>query len=347
MIITTCGFGNTGASAVLDFLKGYDRVSLAGTFEFQLVHMPDGLLDLKYHLVKNRERIACNAAIKRFKKAALNGWFARKMRNRLGAKYYNATIKYINKVSGIEWEGASVYDPGDVSNLAQNKYSHIFQAALSRFLRLINNDFHFPQYQKRYFSILGEYEFDNATREYLQDVFSIMEQDRTKDMLADMLVSATDPSAGLEFLGDTKVMIIHRDPIDLFIRANTHKATNTFMPCGDVEKFVRYYRSLMTNSIKYDKALYMQYEDLIYNYYPATQKIMDFLGYKERPENEFKYFNPDISVKYTRADLTYPGYDTEIKYIRQNLSEYLYPFPEKYTSAEDQRKKYLQEEKSR
>ena len=58
MIVSTCGYGSTGASAVLDYLRGYDNVNLLDSLEFQLVHEADGVSDLKYHLTQSRERIS-------------------------------------------------------------------------------------------------------------------------------------------------------------------------------------------------------------------------------------------------------------------------------------------------
>ena len=80
----------------------------------------------------------------------------------------------------------------------------------------------------------------------------------------------------------------------------------------------------------------VRYEDLIYDYYPTTRRIMEYIGKTDRPEDEFKFFHPDLSVKYTRADLTYPGHEGEIKYIKEQLPEYLYQFPMKYTPVAEQ-----------
>ena len=63
------------------------------------------------------------------------------------------------------------------------------------------------------------------------------------------------------------------------------------MPQKDVKTFVEYYRMLREFSEVDDTALYIRYEDIIYNYYDTTEKIMKYLGYNSRPENEFKFFN--------------------------------------------------------
>ena len=338
MVISTCGYGNTGASAVLDFLRGYRGLNVVSNFEFQLIHMPDGILDLKYHLTENRERIATNAALKRFRRAAVNGWFGRKMSGRYGGEYIDKTQRYIGKLLGVSWKGTSVYDPSDVSNLAQNEIMHAIQAAVFRLLRRINKNYHFPRYHTRYLSIMDAQTFDSITKEYLNDILSMAVPELGGDIVMDMLVSATNPASGMEFFDDGRVIVVHRDPVDLFLRANEHKSTNAFMPCSDVASFTKYYRMLMEGSVHSDDALYVRYEDLIYDYYPTTQRIMEYVGKTDRPEDEFKFFNPDLSVRYTRADLTYPGHDGEIKYIKEQLPEFLYKFPIKYTPVAKQPK---------
>lgn len=329
MVVSTCGHGNTGASAVLDFLKGYSHLRVLSDFEFQLVHMPDGLLDLKYHLAISKERIACNAAIQRFEKAVLNGWYGRYMRLRFGDDYVNVTHDFLDKIPSVCWDGASVFDPSDVSNVYHFGCIHYIQTGISRILKVINKDNHFPKYQKRYFSILSENDFNDYAKEYIRKIFNLADINEF-NIVADMLISATNPSAGLEFFYDPKVIVVNRDPRDLFVRSIEHKSTNTYFPCDNVESFVKYYKMLMRNSIKSDLALYVQYEDLIYNYYSTTKKIMNYLNLEFRPDNEFKYFNPDISVKYTKAWNTYPGHEDEINYIKKELSEYIYNFPEIY-----------------
>ena len=95
----------------------------------------------------------------------------------------------------------------------------------------------------------------------------------------------------------------------------------------------------MENMIPWDGALIIKYEDLIYRYYSTTKMIMDYLGFKERPDCEFKYFNPDISVKYTKAWETYGGHEVEKEKIERELSNYLYEYCD-YVPVEVQKQMY-------
>ena len=339
MIISTCGFGNTGASAVLDFLQGYPGLQRISDFEFQLFHMADGVNDLKYQLVFNRERIACNSAIKRFRRAALHGRVGQMMKKLCGDAYVKLTNEYIDRLIQVSWMGYSRYDPSDVSNRVQEGLRSVVQTDINRLFRRISHRFHYPRYQVRYLAMMDEARFDALTRAYFEDCVRVVGLNPDEDILTDVLFSAMNPRAGTEFVRDPKIIIVQRDPRDMFIRATENQATNGHTPCRDVEPFIAYYRTLMTNMIPCEDALTVQYEDLIYDYYPTTRRIMDYLGYANRPAEEFRFFNPDASVKYTKAWITYPGHDREKEAIENALGEYLYPFPE-YMSVEAQRARY-------
>lgn len=341
MIISTSGFGNSGASAVLDFLRGYDILQSLASFEFQLFHMADGINDLKYHLTWNRERVACNSAIKRFHRAASYGRVGRELEEICGDEYRRLTDEYVGKLTKVAWIGASVYDPLDVTNFAKSKLRRALQLYINRGVRKLSHKFHFPRFQPRYFSIMDEEEFDGITREYFKKLLFAAGLDPKKDILVDVLFSATNPKVGTEFVDDPRIILVRRDPRDMFVRATEHQNTNRHTPCRNVKDFVCYYQLLLEKSVPWDKALIVQYEDLIYKYYPTTQRIMDFLGYLERPANEFKYFNPDVSVKYTQAGKTYPGHEEEIQYIENHLAKYLYEFND-YVSVDIQRQQWLQ-----
>ena len=339
MIISTCGFGNTGASAVLDFLQGYPELQRVADFEFQLFHMADGINDLKYHLTVSRERIAGNSAIKRFRRAALHGRVGQMMKEACGQRYIDITEKYIDSLIQVSWKGYSRYDPLDVTNRVQEGLRSTLQVLLNRCLRKISHKFHYPPHQVRYLAVMDEGRFDEITRSFFRECLIAVGLDPDKDILTDVLFSAMNPKQGTEFVNDPKIILVFRDPRDLFIRANEHQSTNGHTPCANVNEFIKYYRTLMENRIPYENELVIQYEDLIYHYYPTTQKIMDFLGFTKRPENEFKYFNPDKSVKYTKAWNTYAGHENEKKKIEQELSDYLYEYTD-YKKAEEQKTIY-------
>ena len=154
--------------------------------------------------------------------------------------------------------------------------------------------------------------------------------------MMDMLFSATNPSVGMEFFNDPKAIVVDRDPRDLFLAARRNVWANAYMPWDSAESFTRYYKAVRENSKESKRALRIQYEDLIYKYYETTSTIMEYLEKDYRPDNEFKYFNPDVSVRYTNRKVDQIEYRDQIAYIERELPEYLYEF-HKYLPVEKQK----------
>ena len=141
-----------------------------------------------------------------------------------------------------------------------------------------------------------------------------------------MLLSATNPGQGMEFFPDIKVIIIVRDPRDTYIRTQESIFRDSFIPRNSVENFCVYYRTVMSKTVADSRVLVVQYEDLIYKYNETKKRIKDYLGYNKDPAHEFRYFNPDVSVNYTNLAKKYPQYKDDIRYIEEQLGEYLYDY---------------------
>lgn len=336
MIVSTCGYGYTGASAVLDFLRGYNSIQILDNVEFQMLHQADGILDLKYHLVYSRERIACNAAIARFIRLQKRGVMAARMRRLMGDAFDQITKEYIDSLIKVAWMGKSNYDPLDVGSISKNRAINFTNRVANYACRKLKINAHFPRYKTRYFSILTENEFDTITKEYLGKIMKAVGVDSSTDVVLDMLFSATNPSSGTEFFDDAKTIIVDRDPRDIFIVSHRSDEEYSFMPWDSSDHFITYYKTLRENTVLSDKTLLIRYEDLIYDYWTTTEKIMNFLGYQYRPENEFKYFNPDISVKYTNLNC-HKQHLKDIELIEEKLTKYLYAFTP-YTPVQEQNK---------
>ena len=76
-----------------------------------------------------------------------------------------------------------------------------------------------------------------------------------------------------------------------------------------------------------DKILFIQFEDLIYNYDAIVTQIENFVGCHNHKYCK-KYFDPDISINNTQL-FNNPQYQKnlkEIQYIEKNLSNYLFNF---------------------
>lgn len=327
MIIATCGYGNTGASAVLDFYREYDSIQLLDTYEFQLLHQPDGICDLKYHLTSSKERIGVDTAIKRFIRLQKHSFFAEHMRMLIGTEYDKWWKAYIDELTCVRWQGmSSAYDPLDLSDYVGNKYIDRAIKYSDVAVRKINKDLHLRKNMPKYFSILSESAFDQITAKYINRFFTLLGRDPEEILLVDMLFSASNPHQGMEFFEDARALVVVRDPRDLYVVAKQKPERARYMPQGNVESFVTFYK-LLRESVAEDESVFViQYEDLIYKYEETAQRLMRIAGLTGRPEHEYECFNPCVSVKYTNNTKLYQQYAGDIHYIENALSEYLYDF---------------------
>lgn len=327
MLIATCGYGKVGASAVLDYLRGYDDVQII-PFEFNLIHMADGLSDLKYYLTQSKERVACNAAIKRFEKVCLHSTFGYKLKGMIGKEYDTIVNDYLRDIIQVSWKGRSSYDPVDLSDRSTVYPVWFLQQGLSFVLKRIHKSLHFPRYRERYFSLLSEEEFDALTKQFLKRLLAAAGIDLNKTVVLDMLFSATNPTAGSEFFDDVKIIVVDRDPRDNYIETKRKDARCAFLPHDNAEDFAVYYQKTRVNTNRDENVLFLQFEDMTYRYEETTERLNAFLGKTNRPEKEFTYFDPDLCVPHTKLFEQYPKYEKDTNYLQEKLKDYLYDFTE-------------------
>lgn len=327
MIVALCGYGNSGASAVMDYLRGYEGFEIV-PFEFQILHQADGLLDLKYHLTRNRERVACNAAIKRFRILMFHSISGRRIHKIVGKEYQNIVESYLRRIVLSEWKGRSNYDPVDISDRSGNRVVCFLQQGINKAFRKLSHKWCFPPLRNRYFSIISEEQFDSATNTFLKELFQAAGIDLTKNLVLDMLLSATEPEHGMEFFDDIRAIVVSRDPRDSYIRTKENVYMQSYIPQNSVNDFCSFYKAIHYNGGDSPRVLSIQYEDLIYHYDETRKTIMNYLGLTSLPEHEFRYFNPNVSVKYTNLSERYPKYKNDINYILDHLAKYCYSFSE-------------------
>lgn len=340
MIVSISGYGNSGASAVIDYLKGYDEIQVYDFIllhsEFQIIHEVDGINDLKYYLTKSCDRVACNTAIKRFKRLLEHGKWGRGMRLILGDKYDQWCHSFLDDIIVASWKGKnSAFDADDVRNDSSNKLGRYVERKIDTFVNRINSKWNYPPKQARFFSILSESDFDIIAKNHIKVLFSYLHIDNDKINVIDQLFSITRSSLGMEFVDGVKTIIVVRDPRDIYVTSILHREYSRFMPNSDVVEFIKYYRAINSFIDKSDDILIIQYEDMIYKYDETSRIIRDFLGISSSPEHEFELFNPLISVKYTHRVELYEKVINDVAIIEKELPEFLYNFESVSSPKED------------
>lgn len=338
MIIGACGFVGTGSSAVSDYLREFDEVSVIDNFEFVLSHAPDGLEDLNFQLNFHCAKYTSSAvAIERFRRHFFNSVvYANKDRGK-NKKLIEACDKFIEYVTQAEWQGFGAVDEQlFCGRNYENRYINMRTRKTARKIKskisnLTGKDISGYPMHELHFSLQPD-NFNLYAKQLIIDVLSILEVDFSKKIVLDQPFSGTNPCLGFPYFEDPKAIIVDRDPRDLFLLAKNYyrrNGTGYQLPV-DIEEFVNYYRRL--RECRFFNAddknvLLIQFEDLIYRYEETTQKINEFCELNIEKKKS-KIFDPNISVRNTQLMKRYPKDQVYVDYIEKMLPEYLYDFKE-------------------
>ena len=99
------------------------------------------------------------------------------------------------------------------------------------------------------------------------------------------------------------------------------------MPTDTVQNFITYYRVIRCEKQKKTqdpRCLYIQFEDMVYNYDQTTEKIDHFLNVTNYRRKTI--FDPGLSIANTNLISKFPKYAKDISIIEKELPEYLFDF---------------------
>ena len=332
--ITCASYHNSGSSVVTDFVSEFDGVAKFGDEEFRFVHDPDGIADLEYNLVENFNRHNSGRAIKRYQrlvKYCKGNVLSRKYSGIFGDSWEKYSNEYIDQLTDFTYHGWWHYDlldKGPVFLFRKRIVNKLLHLTVWR-----NDPVHNLNTMKNeitYCAHPSEDKFIQLTREYIEKLFDSVRGDN-EIIMADQIVPSSNTERYLRYFDDIHVVIVDRDPRDLFLFEKYHWKEG-IIP-NDVETFCKWFLYTRENGkyrkIQNDRIHFLQFEDMIYHYEETADKLMNWLGLKpEWHTSKQKFFCPDISIKNTR--LWKKGeYDmSEIRYIEEHLKNYLYNLEE-------------------
>lgn len=346
-IITCTGYGTTGSSAVTNIIEEFESVkSLSAEFECSFLHEPDGIRDLESALHEGH-RLKSDLAIKRFLRLAdmLN-------KQRLFKKYFNGNFArhsedFIASICIAHWNGSWHRGSDTIKfskedllyyNLAKqvflNEYSY------SRYSLFEPNSWH-PAYHMRNKSYYAHFtdSFYLKAQEYIGKLIAEIEVhvDGEK-ILIDQFFPAYDISVYLNYAPDTKVIIVDRDPRDMYV-LNKSSWGESYIPTDDVDTFIRWYRGIrfsQQQEVQNKNVLLLHFEDLIFNYETSLDEIKCFLNFTDKDHiKKLKCFNPAQSIKNTYKFKNYPQWKDDVLKIEYELSEYCYHFPDDFIDSKE------------
>lgn len=324
--ITCVGYHATGSGAIFDLLMEFDVVAQGKNgIEIRVLQDPDGVSDLEYNLIENPHRLNSNFAIKRFKKYVKNSWLFH--RHAFGKQWKIISLNYINSLVSYEYDG---YWYGDVwlKNGFQ-KISYYFKKCLKKlFPKKLKKVIHFNLFPNcKYYRVdLTREEFLYKTRKYMDELCNVINKDNKEYVVLDQLLLPSNPARYSNYVDDLKVIVVDRDPRDVYLDQRRKK--ELVLP-KDPYQFCKAYRQdrIQISNLPDNQILKLNFEDIIYNYDETIDKLCKFLNI-DISHHVFKnqYFKPWESKKNTKQWEKMTEYNSEIKIIEKELSEFLYKF---------------------
>lgn len=325
-VIGVVGYGNSGASAVMDLLMGSNELQVSKG-EWQILHQVDGILDLKHYLVECRDKIASNTALSRFEQS-LHDFRALQIRKSVRKEYIRLSEKYIEDLMLCRWKGYSAFDGNNIQGIEKNIIGRKIVRLLKELAKLVKIDFISPFSKERRFSILDAEQFKLITANYFDSIFAAHGYNTEKPLVLEQFFVFSNPTAGNEFFKNTKVILVERDPRDVYasskFAAKYGDFNIRFFPTEKVEDFVKYYKGLHIGVKPTSNVMIVNFENLIYEYESEVERICDFIGLTNKDGLD-AYFHPDISINNTKFYKKFPSIKKDIKYIEDELYEYINP----------------------
>ena len=332
MIISTCGFGQTGSSAVTDYLKECSGIVVNDNFEFTLCTAVDGLEDLAHFLMEKCSRQSSSIyAIQRFERFIQK---KRKLWNKqTGISFQvidDATFDFLDAITQVQYIGFSPRINRKDGEWMKHIGDSLIRKRIIRGLEkrgIIKKNIDFYPLDTVRMAIRPENFYDEA-RNYMNRILIGMGLDPRGTIALDQAFSGPNPEKSFPFFTDPYAIVVDRDPRDVYIFAKVKSLSiDRFMPTDTVEKFIKYYR-LLREDQPYkeanDRVLSIRFEDMVYEYEKTSKRIETFLGIKN--DHPRTIFLPEMSVKNTNLITKYPELKEDVKKIEDELPEYIFPF---------------------
>lgn len=325
-LIDVSGFNYSGKSAVMDVLREFDKVTVhPKEFEFLLIRMTDGILDLKKSLLDNWSPIRSDIGIKRFErlihvlnKGKTNVFRPKSLfeptgqnyKNVLGKDFKSISEEYINSL--IKHKFKTFWPFEDFS-------SYYFRNLYVKFLNLVG------KYENEQLLAYDD-NFVSLTRDYLNIILCKNLKLDSQNLVTSNAIEVFQPFEALELFPNYKLIIVDRNPIDAFLAYCQNKNHSKKHFKKEAAVFFKRYSFFHEISKKFSenhkRILRISFENLIKNYDKTLDEIKTFLNLESENHNKFSFFEPSLSKIGTLKRFKYPeifdDYLTELEEYEQS-----------------------------
>lgn len=339
MNIAITGFYGTGSSAVVDYLRGFEGVSVAlgDHYEHNIFFTPGGLFDLEDKILKNNDPFRSDEAVKTFQKAMQNlyknnyGWFG-SYEKRLGKQFLDSVEEFLDEIitfsGNEEWYGKY---GGTRFSLPVWTAQTMLQLRGKKWIRkgirdIIDKD------SPTYHCLEDSEHFYAAASKFVQRYCTMCNRENTPYLLFDHLLWFQNAARIPHYFDDNfRLIAVKRDPRDIYF--SEKYLWKSYYKTGvlpeKIEDFIAYYKWLYQDLKKdYRNVLVVDFEDLVYDFKNTGNRIQKFLKLenpREIPRN--RLFFPEKSVENTQIFEAPFVRQEERSMIERELKEWLYDFP--------------------
>ena len=350
-LIDVSGLGNSGKTAVTDLLREIDGVHAHhNSFEFNLLRLPDGILDLQQALCENWSPSRSDFSIKRFRKLceSLNGHYSGVLTNRFMLYTDEFLESLVLESLFIDGWYDSLYEDRTRKDRFKSILKNIglFDLVKKVYKLLISNN-QISGHKTEVFLSDGN-DFIIKAKAYLEKVLFTDLDNKNNSVVTNNAFEPFTPHTSIIYFDDAYSIVVDRDPRDIY--ASIIKVDESFLPkfetneglfskeyiqrlkedmlgTADIWTFItrqRLYREKMLFEKDHPRIVYVWYEDLVLNYEDTVKEILSKLDIDPDLHTKKKqFFDPAQSAK--NVGIWKKMKDSEeIKLIEKELKDYLY-----------------------
>lgn len=334
-IIVPTGYMGSGSSAITDLVSEFKNCQNEyKSYEYVLLHCPNGLFDLEDKLLIGNNAIRSDEAIRTFewqmkKLYDKKFWWVGNYKKIINENFMNITKDYIRKIEEFNFSGYW-YTHEEVDN------KMFLKLLIRKPFKILTRNKLFNKKILKYddgmrISYIKDNEFYKYSKEYIYKIINEISKGKDNVILDQFLLPFNLFRVDNYFDDKLKVIVVERDPRDVFIiNKYIWGEKNICVPFPlEVNDFCKFYKKMRESEKECtsDKVLRVKFEDLIYDYENKINEITKFLGFKKNDHiNKKSRFNPEVSIKNTQL-FRNKKYIEESKIIEKQLKKYLYKFP--------------------
>lgn len=338
------GVGNSGKSALVDLLREFDGIYVPHfQFEFDIIRVPGGLLDLRHALLEDWSPVRSHEAISRFRKKFVTmglspkPWDIPKLLKSSGQRYERHFGEQYFKLFEEFLESLVL-----ASYRAEWPYQELEFSGSQRLAFRLARRFGFREAVLHNVLLVSGAEFDQKLQNVFQRLFEPLLSATEKTVVLNNGIEPFNPEPGLNMLGSSsRQIVVVRDPRDIYASGlnKTHGEVKTlqasdndgfnkgFLATDDIRLFCERMKLHLQNLPKTEgpRVLKIWFEDLVTNPELTNQKVADFLELDlAHHSRKGEFLKPEKSRRMVGIASKLPD-QQPVDFIAKELSEYLYP----------------------